>query len=76
MLEARPKNSWANSKLCISMSDVQLFSALFDATHFFLLHWFHFLLAAILGRYPKVLASLIFWDLQGNFNFTDSCSNV
>ena len=76
--KARSKASWANSKLYISMSkcssDLQLFSALLTATNFFLLGWFHSLLAAFFRRYS--LAFQTSWGLQGNFNFAASCSNV
>jgi hypothetical protein len=53
------------------------FLSLLTATNFFLLGWFHYLLAAFLSRYPMVLASQTSWGLlQGNFNVTDSCFNV
>ena len=55
---------------------LKLLFALMDATHFFLLGWFHSLLTAFLGRYSVALAFLIFCGLQGNFNSIDSCSSV
>jgi hypothetical protein len=57
------KSRWEDSKLCISClmskcsSDVQLFSVLLTVTHFFLLDWFHLLLAALLSRYCIALVS-------------------
>ena len=67
--KARWKTSWANTKVYISMSGIkalQLLPALLTARCFFLLNWFHFLLAAFLSRYPMTWASLISWGLQGN----------
>jgi len=74
--QMRPKNTWANSKLCTSMSDLQLLSSLWTATHVLLLGWLHSLSAAFLGRCPTALVSLTSWGLLGNFNVTASCSNV
>ena len=68
--KAKPKASWANSQLCIFMSDVkgstdlQLISSMLTATQFFHLDWFDFLLAAFPRRYPRVLAPLTSWGLQ------------
>ena len=59
-------------------SDLQLHSALLTATHFFLLDFFHSLLAVFLGRYPTTLASTIVWGLQGNLGstFRASCNGL
>jgi hypothetical protein len=42
----------------------------------FLFAGFHSLLGVFLGRYLTALISLISWGLQGNLNFTVSCSNI
>ena len=59
-------------------SDLQLLSALLTAAHFFFFGWFHYLLAAFLGRYPMALTSLPSWSLHGNpgFTFTASCNGL
>jgi hypothetical protein len=59
-------------------SDFQRLSSLFTITYFFLLGWFHFLLAAFLRRHPMTLASPTFWGLQGNhdFPFTTSQNDI
>jgi hypothetical protein len=52
------------------MSDVEAvfrsptpFSSLLTATKFFLLGWFHYLLATLFRRYPMPLASQTSWGL-------------
>lgn len=45
-------------------SDLKLLSALLTAVHFFLLGWFHPLLAGFLRKYLMALASPIFWGLH------------
>ena len=75
MEQANPQTSQANSKLCISMYDIQHLSALLTATIFFLLGWLYSILDFLL-RYPTVLAFLTSWGLQSNFNFIASSSSV
>jgi hypothetical protein len=60
-------------------TDLQLlffFLIFLTATNFFLLSWFHSLLAAFLSRYTMALASLTSWSLQGKFSVTASCVNI
>jgi hypothetical protein len=63
ILKARQEISLANSKLCISMSNVKAVLrstpvlALQTASNFFPLGWFYTLLAVFLSRYPMALAS-------------------
>jgi hypothetical protein len=77
--KARPKASWSNFKLSMSMfmskdsSDLQLLSSLLTATNFPFLGWFYSLLAAFLSRYPMALTSRTSWGLQGNFSFLFQC---
>lgn len=74
--KARPKTSWSNSKLYVSMFNAKVvFRTLAPfilvdccwqiwhsaVTNFILLSWFHSLLATFLGRYPMALISLTLW---------------
>ena len=82
--QSKSGNQLGKLQTLIFMADVKAvfrsltpFLSLLTATNFFLLGWFHYLLAAFLSRYPMVLASQTSWGLlQGNFNVTDSCFNV
>ena len=56
------------------MSDIQFLTALMTVAHFFLLVLFP--VRALIRRYPTALKSLTFLGIQGNFNFTATCSNV
>ena len=78
--DQKPTGQTPNSvSLCLMSkysSDAQLLSALLTATHFFLLNWFHSLLADFLSRLCTALASVTSLSLQGNFNFKAFCSYV
>jgi hypothetical protein len=73
----RPKTSWKNPQLCISMSVVKVLFrsptpfSFVDCNTRFSLDWFHCLLSAVLGRYPTALASTISQSYTG-FTFTAS----
>lgn len=82
--KARWKTSWANSKLCISMSDVK---TLFRSpTPFSFVNWntlfFSWVVPLPISSSPQqdptALASPVSWGLQGNpgFSFTASCSSL
>jgi hypothetical protein len=72
--KVKAKSSWAKSNFGMSKSNVQLLFTLLTATQFFLLGWFHSLLATFLGSYLTGLPSLTSWSIQGNF--TAFCYNI
>jgi hypothetical protein len=75
--KARPKPA-GQTPTSTSLRLILRHSTLLTAAYFFLLVWFHSLLAALLGNYPMALATPTYWGLQGNpgFIFTVPCNGV
>jgi hypothetical protein len=76
MDQSKTENQLGKSKHCIFMSYLKMFFrsptsfSFVDCDIFFLLGWYHSLMAPLIGRYPMGLASTTSWGLQGNLHVT------